>query len=169
MRSFHSTIIKISELLIPFILVCLLVTGCTTNHENADESEDNISLEGTWQLIKEIHHIYGETEWEDTPENLIYMKHITPTHFTWVSYDKSTETLIGTGGGTYTFDGDKYTEYIDFFYPAGSNELGQAIPFTVGMEEGQWFHTGVVKEMEFDAEKGENVVVDSSRLNPLRS
>ncbi len=167
MRSFQSTKTIINILPIPFIIVCLFVAGCTTNYENADESEDKISLEGTWQQIKNIDHGNGETEWQDTPDSLIYLKHITPTHFNWVSYDKSNETLNGTGGGTYTFDGEKYIEYINFFYPAGSSELGQAIPFTVGMEDGQWFHTGYAKVMEFDAEKGENVVVDSSKIEEI--
>ncbi len=167
MRSFHSTITKISESLIPFILVCLLVTGCTTNDEKSEEKQDELSLEGTWELLMYIDHQGGGTEWVEYDENIIYLKHITATHFTWASYDKSTQTLNGTGGGTYTFDGKEYIEDIEFFYPAGSSELGQAIPFTVGMEDGQWFHTGYVKVMEFDAEKGENIVSDSSKIEEI--
>ena len=107
--------------------------------------------------------------WNSDPEGLIYEKYISPTHFTWVSYQTDIDSLLGTGGGTYDYDinSSTYTEDIKFFLPAGSNEMGQTIPFDVRFEDGNWYHTGYAKVFEFDPDTGENIVVDSVKIEEI--
>ncbi len=110
-----------------------------------------------------------DTTWQQHAGTIIYEKYITPTHFCWVSYDVEKDSLLGSGGGTYVFDSvtQTYTEDIHFFLPAGSNEMGQAIPFEAINEDGRWHHIGYAKNFEFDPETGENVVVDSTRIDEI--
>ncbi len=153
-----------------FLLSTTLViffSGCS-----ADKSAENVTLgedvlEGSWQLVSRINHADGDTTWSELADNMIYQKHITPTHFTWLGFDKEAERTTGTGGGTYTFQGDNYVEDIHFFYPPGSSILGQTIPFSVEMKDGQWYHTGYSKDLEFDAETGEMKVVDSTKIEEI--
>ena len=141
--------------------------GCASEKEEASDDLSADVLQGTWKLIKFINHGAGDTTWSEYTDNTLYLKHLTPTHFTWIRYEKAEDDLPGTGGGSYTFDGKIYTEDIQFFFPPGSGELGQAIPFTVEIKDQQWFHTGYAKVTEFDPEIGEIVVVDSSKIEEI--
>lgn len=150
------------------LLISFVMVGCVGEKKEADAPIYEVdALEGTWRLVKYINHEEGETEWSEYGEEIIYEKHITPTHFTWVKYDKSKDNLEGIGGGTYAFNGKVYTEDIKFFLPPGSSELGQAIPFEVKFEEGKWYHLGYAKVYEFDAELGEMVMTDSTRIEEI--
>ena len=148
--------------LIPF----LILFACGAPQETTSDASEMESLEGSWRLIKIKD---ANDEWQTPPSTQVYEKYISPTHFTWVSYEMGKDTLYGTGGGTYTYDMDArtYTEDIRFFLPAGSNELGQSIPFDVRFEDGQWYHTGYAKVFEFDPETGENMVVDSNKIEEI--
>ncbi len=150
----------------PFLFVFLFVS-CQPAEAPTEAPQMFPSLEGTWQLIS--YKPDGDTTWKKHPPTIIYEKYITPTHFSWVEYNTEKDSLLGTGGGSYSYDSfyRTYTEDIQYFLPAGSNELGQAIPFEVGYEDGKWHHTGYAKEYEFDPESGESIVVDSSRIEEI--
>lgn len=122
------------------------------------------SIVGTWKLDQWIQHGNNKTEWEPAPPEMIYEKYITDTHFTWINYDPEQDQLTGIGGGTYTFDGDTYIENIEFFHPPSSSLAGQQIAFTAEFKDGKWYHTGYGKNMEFDPETAETVVVDSTKI-----
>lgn len=154
MKSLSSTLISLF----------LLLVACGPQEEDDDEVVD---LVGTWKLMEYVDHGAGDTAWSQYSDNIIYLKHITPTHFTWLHYDKDENRMVGTGGGTYTYTGDTYTEDIHFFHPPGSSELGQTIPFTAEFKDGKWYHTGYAKEMEFDPETAEVVVVDSNKIEEI--
>lgn len=67
-------------------------------------------LVGTWELVS---YKYGkETEFTDMTDLMKEIKLITPTHFSWTSYDE--QEVIGSGGGTYTYQDGRYIEKIDF-------------------------------------------------------
>jgi hypothetical protein len=149
------------------IFSIIILFGCSTDKVTENESLSNDALEGSWQLISRINHGAGDTTWSSLPDNMIYQKHITPTNFTWLGYDKEEHRTTGTGGGTYTFSGDTYMEDINFFYPPGSDILGQTIPFSVEMKDGKWYHTGYSKDLEFDAETGDMKVVDSTKIEEI--
>lgn len=149
--------------LVPALLF-LVVVSCQPVEQPVEAPTTFSSLEGTWQLVLQMD---DDSAWKDPNPTIIYEKYLTPTHFIWINYDTENDSLLGTGGGTYVFDSvtQTYTEDIKFFLPAGSNELGQAIPFSVGYEDGQWHHKGYAMEYEFDPETGDNMLVDSALIN----
>ena len=143
------------------------LVACSTQLENAQESNALESLEGSWRM--QSFKVEGDDSWKQLPGSVVQEKHITSNHFTWIQYETEKDTVYGTGGGTYRYDKDShtYTEDIKFFLPAGSNELGQSIPFDVRFEDGEWYHTGYAKVFEFDPDTGDNVVVDSIKIEEI--
>ncbi len=135
--------------------------------ETGQDSSALESLEGSWRL--KSYKVEGEDSWKQLPGSVIQEKYITPNNFAWITYGTEKDTVYGTGGGTYIYDqvSHTYTEDIKFFLPAGSNELGQSIPFDVRFENGKWYHTGYANVFEFDPDIGENVVVDSTKIEEI--
>lgn len=154
------------------VLSIVLLGSCSseksstdTNTSNSAEAEEENPLVGSWELVS---YMDSDTDdWASHPETVVYQKHITPTHFTWYRFDSDEDQLRGIGGGTYDYTDGVYTENIEFFMPPGSNELGQAIPFTVEMKDGKWYHTGYAKSMAIDETSGEVVMADSSKIEEI--
>ena len=145
----------------PFLFFC----SCGQPAETTDQGSIPETLEGSWRRISVKNQETGE--WVTNTDGRIYEKYISPTYFCWVNYSVAQDTLMGTGGGTYVYDKENgtYTEDIKFFLPAGSQLLGQAIPFDVRFEDGKWYHTGYAKVFEFDPETGELTDAPSSNEN----
>jgi hypothetical protein len=120
------------------------LTGCVTN--------DAPALEGTWELVEAKYSPPDPTsksaEWRQ-------IKIITKTHWAFLSQKREppkvtgltndSELLaaakaFGAGGGTYTLDGDTYTERIQFFNTP--NYVGIAVPFKIKWEGDEWIQTG---------------------------
>jgi len=154
----------LKNLILPVLTMVLYACSSGDPNQSTDLSIENTTLEGSWELSKYINHPEGGTEWENYGPEITYQKHITPTHFTWIRYNKETDKLEGAGGGTYKYDGLVYTENIHFFHPPGTSLLGQAIPFDVNFEKGTWYHTGYTKELEFNPENGELIIVDTTKI-----
>jgi hypothetical protein len=82
------------------------------------------------------------------------IKILTKTHWAYLSQDRSAPKLtngsdaellaaaktFGAGGGTYTLDGDTYTEHVEFF--AAPNFVGTSIKFKIKWEGDEWIQTG---------------------------
>ena len=143
----------------------ILIISCSPQAENTEGASTEESLEGSWRRISVKDQETGE--WINISSNVINEKYLSPTHFCWVNYDIEQDSLLGTGGGTYVYDGNTYTEDIRFFLPAGTQMIGQAIPFEVRFEDGKWYHTGYAKVFEFDPDTGENVVTDSAKIEEI--
>lgn len=132
------------------LLFAWTLTGCDSG-KNRDDEENPIT--GTWVLVKK--RLNEGTAWSEFPDNIQYIKHVTPTHFTWVHYDNETDSLIGCGGGTYKLVDNAYTEHIDYFHPQGSNQIGTTLTFKLEIKGGDWFHSGYFYIMEQDSTTGE--------------
>ena len=151
--------------LVVFLLVCL---SCAQHSSPQQESPgEPVSLMGSWDLVSFIADDDPTRAWRDHGDSILYQKHLTPTHFTWIMFDLKNDQLIGMGGGNYHMDEGRYVENIDFFYPPASSELGQSIPFDVRFENGKWYHTGYAKEMDFDFDLGIMTVSDSVRIEEI--
>ena len=70
------------------------------------------------------------------------LKILSGTRFQWVAYNKDTKEFMGTGGGTYTTKGGKYTENIDFFSKDNSR-VGASLEFDFSIEGNEWNHKGL--------------------------
>ena len=124
----------------------------------------NKPLIGSWKLTKYIPYSDGSNEWKAYGDSIIYQKHLTDNHFVWYKYDEKNHKLLGMGGGSYEIKDGKYIEDIKFFYPPGSSELGQAIPFDFDVPKNEWHHTGYAKVMDIDENTGKMIVVDSNKI-----
>lgn len=128
-----------------------------------------MDIQGSWELVSYIDHQRQNPNWQKNAQEILYQKHINNTHFTWIKYNRTTKELLGMGGGTYIInEAGQYVENINFFYPTGSSELGQSIPFTVKLEKGAWHHSGYAKIMEL-TEQGNIEVKDSVKIEEIWS
>jgi hypothetical protein len=151
------------------VMVLLIMNiGCAPQENEAIAELQKEDLIGTWRLIKTIEIGHEDSTNRRDGVEKFYIKHVNDTHFIWVEYDRKKNMLLGTGGGTYTLKDNIYTEDIRFYYPPGSNEMGQAIPFKAEINnDGIWHHTGYAKLMEFDPETAESVMVDTAIIDEL--
>jgi hypothetical protein len=148
--------------------LCFLVFLCIGLFPNSSQGQDiKEQIIGSWELVQYVDHQNNIEGWQQYGDKIIYQKHITDSHFVWLKYDSETDQLMGMGGGTYKIDKNgRYIENIDFFFPPGSSELGQSIPFNLTFEKGNWIHTGYAKNMDYTQE-GEVTVTDSTKIEEL--
>lgn len=149
-------------LIIPLVFVSFILP----KNKPVDVQEN---IQGSWELVSYIDHQNNGTEWEAYGPDIIYQKHITDNHFAWFKYDRKNLQLLGMGGGSYEINKEgKYVEFLEFFYPPGSSELGQAIPFEVTFDQGKWYHTGRAKVMEI-SDEGNMEVVGYNKIEEIWS
>lgn len=70
------------------------------------------------------------------------LKILSGTRFQWVAINIKTGEFSGTGGGSYTFANNKYTENIEFF-SRDNERVGAKLRFDGKVENGQWHHSGL--------------------------
>lgn len=118
--------------------------GCT--------SQRTTQLEGTWDLVEAKYTppdpSFNFAEWRQ-------IKILTKTHWAFLSEKRTAPKMtsstndaellaaakaFGAGGGTYTLDGDTYTEHIDFLNTP--NYVGTSIPWKIKWEGDEWIQTG---------------------------
>lgn len=149
------------------IIVTLLFLDPTDPGNTKQEVQANI--QGSWELVSYIDHERNSDKWKSYKNEVIYQKHITNNHFTWFKYNRTTDQLLGMGGGSYSInEKGQYVENIEFFFPPGSSELGQSIPFDVKFQEGKWYHKGEAKEMAI-GQDGAMVMVGSIKIEEIWS
>ncbi len=56
--------------------------------------------------------------------------------------NQETDSTLTAGGGTYEYDGQTYTENIEYF--TVPSLVGQSVKFDIRLEEGKWSHTGSI-------------------------
>ncbi len=70
------------------------------------------------------------------------VKHITPTHFMWVTYDGEGK-VTRTAGGTYTLKGEDYVENPEYGLGADFETIkGKAQTFKCKVDGNKWHHDG---------------------------
>lgn len=77
-----------------------------------------------------------------TPKSMRCVKHITPTHWTWVAYDRDTKVALSACGGTWTLKGDKYEETNEFATEDMKHARGKAFAFNYKIDGDKWFLKG---------------------------
>ncbi len=56
--------------------------------------------------------------------------------------NQDTDSTLTAGGGTYEYDGQTYTENIEYF--TVPSLVGQSIKFDIRLEESKWLHSGTI-------------------------
>jgi hypothetical protein len=69
------------------------------------------------------------------------IKILSGKRFQWAAINSETGDFFGTGGGSYTFEQGKYTEYIEFF-SRDSSRVGMSLRFDGKVEGRNWQHSG---------------------------
>ncbi len=110
-------------------------------------TEKQLPLVGTWQLISATSTEKDSTYSTFEPRNKM-IKMITPTHFAFFNHDlnmgkDSTTAAYSGGGGTYTLQGDKYTEHLEYFNYREWE--GHTFDFTVTIKNDTLTQRGVEK------------------------
>ena len=118
---------------------------------------ENIELVGTWQLQRYKENV-GES-YIEYPEFIGSLKLLTPTHFTWIKYNRHGDEVYAAGSGTYTY-GDKYTEEIHMIYPENTGQIGKSLDFKYNVDENQWYHLGYVPSIRIES----GIIVNDSAL-----
>jgi hypothetical protein len=62
------------------------------------------NLIGTWEAARPA----------GVPNSMRHIKHVTSTHYTWVTYDSESDTILATSGRTCSVKGDRYEEICEF-------------------------------------------------------
>jgi hypothetical protein len=95
-------------------------------------------LVGTWELVSAR---YGGQEFK-FPEGTTMLKHVTPSHFMWATYDKDGK-VSRAAGGPYTVTRDKYEETPTYGVGADFDAIkGKAHSFKWKVEGTKWYHDG---------------------------
>lgn len=99
--------------LIAILLLTGVLTACTEKTK-----VDKLPIEGTWELISETRIEGNDTTFAAMPPDQRNIKMLNGTHFSFVRHDlnqgKDSTAVFVAGAGTYTIDGDKYHEHLEF-------------------------------------------------------
>ncbi|MBR9999016.1 MAG: membrane or secreted protein [Cyclobacteriaceae bacterium] len=84
----------------------------------------------------------GDLTTRDTSQPRKTMKILSGMRFQWIAYNTETGEFSGTGGGTYSTIGNRYTENIEFF-SRDSSRVGASLSFEFEIIDGIWHHQGL--------------------------
>src|SRR5438094_664899 len=89
----------------------LLAAGIAANAA-PNEPDHKGTLVGTWRLVSATYGDPGGKEIRDwihyVPEGVVHLKHITPTHFTVITYEVPSRKVTIVGGGRYSLQDGVY-------------------------------------------------------------
>lgn len=114
------------------LAVRIVAIGDDNPNSPADAKRLKRELPGTWEC----------TEANQPPE-VHLIKHITPTHWTWVAYDKPKNAILAGAGGTWTIKDGKYQETCEFATDDVQHLRGKSFQFTINLAGDKWDHKGV--------------------------
>jgi hypothetical protein len=124
------------------LLAARLASGADDNpNAQADVKRLKRELPSTWECVSFV----------DAPKQIGHIKHVTPTHFTWVTYDRDQKAVLAVSGGTWSFKDGKYVEVIEFASDTHQHLRGKTNAFTINLVGDKWDHKGVPdNEIEVD-------------------
>ncbi len=122
-----------------FIVLTVMITSCSAPQQEApvEMKTPAQELEGVWKLT------YGKFTYPDTVIEVTdsrAVKILVGGRFALGNQD--TDSTLTAGGGTYEYDGQTYTENIEYF--TIPSLVGQSVKFDIRLEEGKWSHTGTI-------------------------
>ncbi len=123
------------------ILLCCLAPGSASGQLPATP------LEGSWRLVSQL-IIYPDTTIDRGSTLNPSFKILNSTHFAFGRMAADEEEGVYAGGGRYTYDGTRYTEYIE--YHSSAPLVGTSITFDVRLEGNRWYHSGQIGDFRLE-------------------
>ncbi|WP_200975319.1 hypothetical protein [Echinicola sp. 20G] len=105
--------------------------------EKVSDRDDD--LNGTWVITGRKR---GDEISTMTPGARRTVKILGGGRFQWIAFNSETKEFSGTGGGNYTAQNGKYTEYITFF-SRDDSRVGASLGFDYEVKDGAWHHSGL--------------------------
>ncbi|MGE3776919.1 MAG: hypothetical protein AB7F89_07040 [Pirellulaceae bacterium] len=123
-------------------IACVFL-ACVSTTAFADDPVPEVELSkqlvGTWKMVSAK---FGGKE-SDLPTRLTVLKHVTPTHMTWMRSDPKTGEVVAMASGVWTISGDKYSDTPTMgMGPQFATVKGGTHTFTCRIVGDKWFHTG---------------------------
>jgi len=129
-----------------------IAAGVSIGLQACAPEKENL-FEGTWELVDAK---YTPADPTFTLSSYRQIKILTKTHWVYLSQEHSAPKLttgsdaellaaskaFSAGGGTYTLDGDRYTEHVEFF--SAPNFVGASLKFKIRWEGDEWVQTGTL-------------------------
>ncbi|MGN6640659.1 MAG: lipocalin family protein [Mucilaginibacter sp.] len=99
-----------------FSLVALALASCTQNKSETTAANTESPLNGTWRLVSSKSIVKKDTTDTSPKKGTETLKIYNDTHFAFFSHntDKSVAAAYDSGAGTYTLNGDNYTEHLKY-------------------------------------------------------
>jgi hypothetical protein len=123
------------------LLLMLTVSGAPAAAGPAAAQPPEAAV-GTWRLVSA--KVNGKPA--DIPAGTTILKHVTPTDFVFVYYDRQGQVTVA-GGGPYRLDGTRYEETVEYGLGEGMQPLlGKTHVFTLRIEGGRWYQEGAERD-----------------------
>lgn len=127
---------------VPFLVAFLVVISIAATAGFRSSSDKKArQLVGRWEMVS------GDYDGHSTRNpDFVSVKVISAHHFLYLEYNKKTAKLQGVGSGSYTFDGDTYSEHIEFTErpesPDANTLIGTNVSFHVKVDGDTLTQTG---------------------------
>jgi len=122
------------------LLLAVFLAACSGNHSS-------IAINGTWRLLSGTTITKGVSSVTDYTRDQSMIKIINDTHFAFLKHrvnePRDSSNGFDAGGGSYTLNGDQYTEHLDYY--VDKNWEGKPFTFTVSLSGDTLIQKGLEK------------------------
>ena len=121
------------------VLLLVIVSPMAFAADPVPEAELSKHLVGTWKMVSAK---FGGKD-SDLPTRLTVLKHVTPTHMTWMRSDPKTGEVVAMASGVWKISGDQYSDTPTMGMGSQfATVKGGTHTFTCRIVGDKWFHTG---------------------------
>jgi hypothetical protein len=149
------------------VLLAFCLAACTGNQVSAPGSQPSTTnsgpssnrINGTWRLLSGTTITKGVSSVTDYTKDQSMIKIINDTHFAFLKHrlnePKDSSNQFDAGGGSYTLNGDQYTEHLDYY--VDKNWEGKPFTFTVSITGDTLIQKGLEK---VESENIDRVIIE---------
>jgi len=128
----------------PILIFLMIITACTESPKKDPQIANEVSLKGTWRLLTGTIIEKGDTTVTDYTTDRSFIKIINDSHFSFLNHTLRKDTTdFSAGGGTYSLNGNNYTEHLE--YCSAKEWEGYDFSFTVTITGDTLVQSGVEK------------------------
>ena len=118
-----------------FFTTFLIIAGCSMHSKDP--------VEGTWELIS-ADWIFGDTLKFPNSRFDREIKIISDKYFLFIRQDTTNNDLFFSGGGTYSYENNRFTEVMEF--TSWGEGIGHASSFNCKFDGDTWIMTGPIEK-----------------------